>query len=72
MSDSKPPPGLVDLARDLVRDTLLAAPTNIAFLGGNRTTLVSANLGRWHLTRLVTDLVGVAPHAPITWAIDAR
>jgi gluconolactonase len=51
--------------------TLLAAPTNIAFLGGDRSNLVSANLGRWHLTTLDTNLRGVVPHAPATWAVDA-
>ena len=52
--------------------TLLAAPTNIAFLGGARSDLVSANLGRWHLTLLRTGLTGVVPHAPATWGVDAR
>jgi gluconolactonase len=39
---------------------LLAHPTNIAFSG---TTLISANLGRWHLTRLDVGLAG-APLPP--------
>jgi hypothetical protein len=30
-----------------------------------------ANLGRWHLTLLEVGLVGVAPHAPERWAVDA-
>lgn len=51
--------------------TLLSAPTNIAFLGGDRNKLVSANLGRWHLTILDSNLQGVVPHAPATWAVDA-
>lgn len=50
--------------------TLLAAPTNICFLGDRR-RLVSANLGRWHLTLIETNLTGVMPHAPTTWAVDA-
>jgi sugar lactone lactonase YvrE len=35
---------------------LLAHPTNIAFLGD---ALISANLGRWHLTRLEVGMRGV-------------
>jgi hypothetical protein len=31
---------------------MLAHPTNIAFDGG---TLYTANLGRWHLTRIAAD-----------------
>ncbi len=50
--------------------TLLAAPTNICFLGGERRRLVSANLGRWHLTLLELDIEGVIPHAPQRWAVD--
>ena len=34
-------------------------------------TMVAANLGRWHLTLLETELTGVIPHAPETWAVDA-
>lgn len=51
--------------------TLLAAPTNICFIGADRDRMVSANLGRWHLTLLEVGLVGVAPHAPERWAVDA-
>jgi len=50
--------------------TLLAAPTNICFVGENRDLLVSANLGRWHLTLLDAGLVGARPHAPREWAVD--
>lgn len=50
--------------------TLLAAPTNICFIGPNRDRMVSANLGRWHLTLFDVGLVGVAPHAPERWAVD--
>jgi hypothetical protein len=32
--------------------------------------LVSANLGRWHLTLIETGLHGVIPHAPERWAYD--
>ena len=41
---------------------LLCHPTNVAFLG---TTLVAANLGRWHLTPIETDRTGIPlPAAP--------
>jgi gluconolactonase len=39
------------LAQDPHRVTL-AAPTNIAFCGQDRRTLVAANLGRWHLSKV--------------------
>lgn len=64
-----PQGGLEILAED-PQGTLLAAPTNICFVGPQRSTLISANLGRWHLTRLETGLTGVVPHTPETWAID--
>ena len=34
--------------------TLIAAPTNIAFCGLELDVLISANLGRWHITRYET------------------
>jgi gluconolactonase len=42
---------------------LLCHPTNVAFLGS---TLVAANLGRWHLTAIDTDRTGIRlPLAPL-------
>lgn len=64
-----PEGGLEILAED-PQGTLLSAPTNICFIGPQRSTLISANLGRWHLTRLETGLTGVIPHTPGSWAID--
>ena len=61
---------LVVIAED-PEGTLLAAPTNICFIGPSRDRMVSANLGRRHLTLLDVGLVGVAPHAPERWAVDA-
>ncbi len=52
--------------------TMLAAPTNICFIGDELNLLVSANLGRWHLTLIETGLVGVRPHAPDRWAFDGQ
>ena len=51
--------------------TLLSAPTNVCFIGDELSQLVSANLGRWHLTIIETELHGVVPHAPERWAYDA-
>jgi gluconolactonase len=63
--------GLSILAED-PQGTLLAAPTNICFAGPERDLLISANLGRWHLTLLDAGLVGVRPHAPAEWGFDHR
>ena len=51
--------------------TLLAAPTNVAFVGPQLDRLVSANLGRWHLTLLDVELRGIPLHYPGRWAADA-
>jgi gluconolactonase len=42
--------GLQILASD-PRGTVLAAPTNVVFIGDDLGTLVVPNLGRWHLTK---------------------
>ncbi len=64
-----PDGGLSILAED-PQGTLLAAPTNICFAGEGRDMLISANLGRWHLTLIESNLIGVRPHAPTEWAFD--
>lgn len=64
------PDGSIELLAEDPQGTLLAAPTNICFVGESRSSLVSANLGRWHLTLLETELTGVVPHAPVDWAMD--
>lgn len=64
------PEGELEILAEDPQGTLLAAPTNVCFIGPRRTTLISANLGRWHLTRLETSLIGVIPHMPARWAID--
>ena len=51
--------------------TLLAAPTNVCFVGPALDRVVSANLGRWHLTLLDAGLSGAALHRPRHWALDA-
>jgi gluconolactonase len=65
------PDGRVEILIEDPQGTLLAAPTNVCFVGDERRRLVSANLGRWHLTSIDTTLTGAVPHAPAQWAIDA-
>lgn len=64
------PNGHLEVLAEDYQGTLLAAPTNICFVGDERSTLVTANLGRWHLTIIETALQGVVPHAPRSWAVD--
>ena len=63
--------GMLEVLAEDPEGTLLAAPTNVCFAGADRTTLVTANLGRWHLTTLDPGVTGVAPHAPERWAYDS-
>ena len=66
------PAGTLTVLAEDSQGTLLAAPTNICFVGDRRDQLISANLGRWHLTLVDAGLVGVRPHAPEAWAYDLR
>ncbi len=54
--------------QDLVSDplgTVIAAPTNVAFVGEGLTDMVVPNLGRWHISRFRhPDLRGVPLHYP--------
>ena len=45
--------------------TLMAAPTNIAFCGDNLDDLLSANLGRWHISRYALNTVGLPLNYPV-------
>jgi gluconolactonase len=63
--------GRVDVLAEDPQGTLLAAPTNVAFVGPALDRLVSANLGRWHLSLMDVGLRGVPLHAPERWAADA-
>jgi sugar lactone lactonase YvrE len=63
--------GRVETIAEDPQGTILSAPTNVAFVGERRDRLVSANLGRWHLTLLDVGLRGVPLHHPDTWAADA-
>ena len=60
---------LVTVAQD-PHGTLLAAPTNACFVGEELDRVVSANLGRWHLTLLDLGLTGSPLHYPERWAVD--
>ena len=64
------PGGELSILAEDPQGTLLAAPTNICFAGEGRDMLISANLGRWHLALIESDLIGVRPHAPTEWAFD--
>jgi len=44
--------------------TVLATPTNLAFCGRDRRTLVVASLSRWHLTKSLMPHPGAALHYP--------
>jgi gluconolactonase len=63
--------GAVETVAEDPRGTILSAPTNIVFVGPDRTQLVTANLGRWHLALLDVGLRGAALHYPERWAADA-
>ena len=66
------PSGTVETIAEDPQGTLLSAPTNVVFVGAERDVLVSANLGRWHLTLIHAGLHGVPLHHPATWAADAH
>jgi gluconolactonase len=63
--------GAVEVVAEDPQGTLLAAPTNVAFAGPQLDLLVSANLGRWHLSLVDSGLRGAPLHYPTTWAADA-
>jgi gluconolactonase len=44
--------------------TLIAAPTNIAFVGNDRETLAVSNYGGWHLTAVKLSSLGTRLHYP--------
>ena len=58
-----PDEGLSTFAED-VRGTVLAAPTNIAFVGENLDLAIVPNIGRWHLTAIPLPASGVPPELP--------
>ena len=62
--------GRLEVVAEDPQGTLLSAPTNVCFVGAELDRVVSANLGRWHLTLLDLGLRGAAPHRPERWAAD--
>jgi gluconolactonase len=63
--------GNVEIVAEDPQGTLLAAPTNVAFAGPELDRLVCANLGRWHLALVESELRGAPLHYPTNWAVDA-
>jgi len=63
--------GALDIVAEDPQGTLLAAPTNVCFVGSALDRLVVANFGRRHLALVATPLRGRALHLPDRWAIDA-
>ena len=58
------PSGQLDILAEEMEGTLIAAPCNIAFCGNNLDILLSANIGRWHITRYDTGKAGLALNYP--------
>lgn len=56
--------GSVDIYADDPEGTVLAAPTNVTFLGLDRRTMLVGSLGRWHLAACEVDAPGVALRYP--------
>ena len=56
--------GSLHVLADDYEGTAIAAPTNIAFCGADLDVLVSANLGRWHLSRYEAGATGIALRYP--------
>ena len=56
--------GALEILADDFEGTIIAAPTNIAFCGAPRDILLSANLGRWHITRYEVGVTGMPLHYP--------
>lgn len=58
------PSGQLDLLAEDWESVILATPTNVAFCGPERRTLVVASLSRWHLTRGEMPIPGQPLHYP--------
>lgn len=63
--------GELELVASDPQRTLLAGATNVCFVGPGLDRVVSANLGRWHLTLLDLGLRGAPLPRPARWAADA-
>ncbi len=58
------PSGQLDILAEDYQGTLIAAPTNIAFCGEDLDIFLSANIGRWHITRYELGAAGLPLHYP--------
>ena len=56
--------GQLDILADDYAGTAIAAPTNIAFCGPNRALFLSANLGRWHISKYELGKTGMPLNYP--------
>lgn len=56
--------GQLDILADDYAGTALAAPTNVAFCGEHRELFLSANLGRWHISKYDIDKTGMPLNYP--------
>jgi gluconolactonase len=65
------PDGSLDVVAEDPQGTMLAAPTNVCFVGANLDRIVAANYNRRHLTILDLGLIGTPLHTPERWALDA-
>ena len=63
--------GRLEMVAQDPHGTLIAAPTNVCFVGERLDHVVSANLGRWHLTWLDLGLTGSPLLYPKRWAADS-
>ena len=57
--------GTLEILAHDYEGTLMAAPTNIAFCGENLDDLLSANLGRWHISRYNIKASGLPLNYPV-------
>jgi len=56
--------GTVQVFAEDPQGTVLAAPTNVVFVGAERRTLLVGSLGRWHLAACEVDVAGVGLRHP--------
>jgi gluconolactonase len=64
--------GELEIVAEDPQGTVLAAPTNVCFVGHKLDRVVAANYNRRHLTLLDLGLTGAPLHRPERWAADAR
>lgn len=58
------PDGRLELLAEDRQGTLLAAPTNVVFVGPELDEILVPNIGRWHLTRFRAGFRGTRPFYP--------